>query len=326
MKISNARLVFSAALAVVVPGCSGGAWPGPIIPTPAPIAKLPPGALTTAPAQLSFSSLGSGAVQSFAASEPGYSGAFSESDTCATTAKVATASALGPSSLFQVTPLAVGTCAINITDLYGQKRSIAVTITQPPSGAQSPLGVTPTTLSFASTNAAAQTFTVAESGYSGAITETDSCAGVASISATGTTAGPSSAYAVTPRGAGTCIVTVADTFAQKANVAIVVAAAPPPSAGGPLVANPTALTFTASGPANDQTFNVSEQSYTGQLVESDSCAGIATITPATTPSGASVNYTVTPLAGGACSISIIDSFKQKAIVSLSVTTTGVIVQ
>jgi hypothetical protein len=56
--------------------------------------------------------------------ESGYSGTFSEGDTCAGIATIATAS-----PKFTVTPVAVGTCTITVLDISQRTVAVGVTVT-----------------------------------------------------------------------------------------------------------------------------------------------------------------------------------------------------
>jgi hypothetical protein len=71
-----------------------------------------------------FTSLGSSNAQSVSVTESGYSGTFSEVDTCAGIATIATAS-----PKFTVTPVAVGTCSITISDIPQRFVAVGVTVT-----------------------------------------------------------------------------------------------------------------------------------------------------------------------------------------------------
>ena len=65
---------------------------------------------------------------SFTASESGYSGAFTATNTCSGIATVTPSSASGPSAAFTVTPTANGTCTVTINDASNNSTSVNVTI------------------------------------------------------------------------------------------------------------------------------------------------------------------------------------------------------
>ncbi|HXM06701.1 MAG TPA: hypothetical protein VN936_04520, partial [Candidatus Acidoferrum sp.] len=69
------------------------------------------------------------------------------------------------------------------------------------------------------------------------------------------------------------------------------------------------------------TFSASETGYTGAFTESDTCSGIASVA-----AGAAGSYTITPSGAGTCSVTITDSYAQKAAVAVSVTVTGGVIQ
>ena len=91
--------------------------------------------------------------------------------------------------------------------------------------------------------------------------------------------------------------------------------APPPVAA-PLLASATTLTFIAAGSAHAQTFTVTEAGYAGTFTEVDTCAGVASVSPATA-TGPSAIFTVTPSASGSCSVTIKDGGGQTAGIAVS---------
>jgi hypothetical protein len=97
--------------------------------------------------------------------------------------------------------------------------STGFTAASAPTAAPTPpgtLAVKPASLTFIGTGAAlATTFTASETGYTGAFNESDTCSGIATVAA-----GAAGSYAITPSGAGSCNVTIADSYAQKAAVAV----------------------------------------------------------------------------------------------------------
>lgn len=111
-------------------GCGGGS--SGTSPVPGAIAT-PSGPIGLNTNGLSFIAAGSPNAQAFTASESGYSGTFTESDTChpaaGTIATVAPANANGPSATFTVTPQSAGSCAVTVTDAYGQTSAVTVGVT-----------------------------------------------------------------------------------------------------------------------------------------------------------------------------------------------------
>lgn len=95
--------------------------------------------------------------------------------------------------------------------------------------------------------------------------------------------------------------------------------APPP---GVLSANPTTLSFYASGSNAAQTVLVQETSFSGSLSETNTCSGIVTISP--TSSTSPYSAVVTPVAAGTCTITFSDG-TQTAPVGVTVTTAGITV-
>lgn len=98
-----------------------------------------------------------------------------------------------------------------------------------PSPSATASGVAPqtSTASIVFSSNAAVTFTVAEAGYAGAFTETDTCRpATGAIASVAAVAGASpAAYAVTPLGAGTCSIAIADASGRTTSVTVVVSTA-----------------------------------------------------------------------------------------------------
>jgi CHASE2 domain-containing sensor protein len=70
---------------------------------------------------------------------------------------------------------------------------------------------------------------------------------------------------------------------------------------------------------------VSENGYAGVFAESDTCASIAKVT-ATSANGPSATFTVTGVSGGSCMLTFRDAAGQARTVSVTVTTTGFVLQ
>jgi hypothetical protein len=81
------------------------------------------------PTSLSINGTGASYAQNTYVQETGYTGAFTESDKCATIATVTPSSGTGPAAMFTVTPSAAGTCAAKFADTNGNQVSVAITVT-----------------------------------------------------------------------------------------------------------------------------------------------------------------------------------------------------
>ncbi|HUA09973.1 MAG TPA: hypothetical protein VMA98_11975 [Candidatus Acidoferrales bacterium] len=99
----------------------------------------------------------------------------------------------------------------------------------------------------------------------------------------------------------------------------------PPSSPGTLTASPAALAISGTGAGYAQTTQVQETGYTGTLGESNTCSGVATISPSSA-SGPSATFTVTGSAPGSCTATISGGNSQQVTVTITVTTIGVGVQ
>ncbi|MEA2666416.1 MAG: hypothetical protein QOI11_3360 [Candidatus Eremiobacteraeota bacterium] len=175
------------------------------------------------------------------------------------------------------------------------------------------LTATPSSLSFAATNAAAQTFTVTGNGGTGpgtVSTNSSSCAGIAAVSGSG--GAPPQTFTVTPIGAGGCAVVVVDGEVSTI-VPVTVAQVTQPAA---VILTPSSLTFAASNSA-PQNVTVSYQGFVGQItVDQSKCTGIATFS---IPNGSLPQTgTVTPVAKGTCAITFTPSAAPAVTLSITV--------
>lgn len=199
---------------------------------------------------------------------------------------VTPASGSGP---FTVAPngKGVGSCVIVVRSADHQTQSVSIVI-----GA-TPLAVTPSSLTFTSPTAPAQTFTA-----SGAVAPYKATA--AGCTTLATLSGTSPTFTLTPVSSspgGTCVIKVTSADHQEATVIASV------SVGTTLSVTPVALSFvTPSSPT--QSFSVSGGTAPYTIASPD-CSGIATFTPTTLSSAGSV--TVTPAGAGSCGITVEDS-------------------
>jgi len=92
-----------------------------------------------------------------------------------------------------------------------------------------------------------------------------------------------------------------------------------------LVASPATVSINGVGAANAQPLTASESAYTGTITESDTCAGIATVSPGSGV-GPSLKETVTGVAGGTCVVTFKDATGETATSTVQVTTSGVVIQ
>lgn len=100
----------------------------PSSPAPTPSTAASPPAIAASPSSLSFAS---GSAQTLDVSESGYTGGFTESDTCnpfsGEIAAVSAGSNGNGAATYAITPVAAGTCTVTVTD--ASNRTIAVQIT-----------------------------------------------------------------------------------------------------------------------------------------------------------------------------------------------------
>ncbi len=172
------------------------------------------------------------------------------------------------------------------------------TPTPPPPPPSNPLTAVPSSLTFTSTTA--QSFVV--SGGSGTVTASNNCSNIAAL--TGPQSGAIGSWSVTPDlTTASCTATFTDTSNAAVTVNIGVQLG--------LAASPNTLNFTTT---TAQTFSVTGGN--GTITPTDTCAGIATLTPPA--SGIDGTWTVTPSANGNCGITFTDTSKTTAQVTISV--------
>jgi hypothetical protein len=86
----------------------------------------PPGVLSVNPTTVQLIGIGSSNAANVQVQETGYSGAFSEGDTCTGVATVTSSSATGPAATFTVTGSSAGSCNATFSDTLGQHVIIPV--------------------------------------------------------------------------------------------------------------------------------------------------------------------------------------------------------
>lgn len=180
------------ALTILIGGssaCSGSSNPNP----------APASPISVTPSTLLFLQP-SAPSQQFVVTDRNFTGSFIQSNSCTAVATVSaqTNPAVGPTSTWNIAPIAPGTCSVQIADGVGTTMVVV--------SVNGPLSANPTSASFQSTSSIAQTITVGAVGYTGAIAESDTCSGIAAIVPSGSNAavGPSAIFTVTPARIGAC--------------------------------------------------------------------------------------------------------------------------
>ncbi len=176
------------------------------------------------------------------------------------------------------------------------------------------ISAAPTSLSFAATNSAPQTFTVTGNAGTGPGTvsiNSSSCAGIATV--TGSGGPPPQTFTVTPAGAtGGCSIVAVD---GEVSTVVPVTVGQTNQAAA-LIVTPSSLTFAASNSA-PQSVTVSYQGYVGQTtVDQSKCAGIAVLSVLSGSLPATA--TVTPAGKGTCAITFIPSAAPPVTLSITV--------
>ena len=123
-------------LVALLAACGGGsstplapATAASTSPSPSPSASGGAGSPAVSTSTLSFVS---GAAQNVTVTESGYSGAFTESDTCnpysGEIASIAAGAKSAGSATYAITPIGAGTCTITFADAAGHTTGVNVTV------------------------------------------------------------------------------------------------------------------------------------------------------------------------------------------------------
>ena len=164
------------------------------------------------------------------------------------------------------------------------------------------VSISPSTIAFAGTGSAPQTFTVSSTvaGGTGAVIDSAACAPAVLISG-GSSTLPAT-YTVTPQTIGSCAIVF--TVGTK-SAAIGITVGTPPNSPGSIGGSGNGLTFTLGGAAQSYTVNVSGGSGPGTVTfDATACNGIATVSGAggTPPQ----TFTATPVGVGSCAVTVTD--------------------
>lgn len=270
--------------------------------TDLPIDVFALGKVVISPSKLAFKNV---AAQSVKVSQSGYTGSFSESDTCAAVAGIAAVSNAQGTAQFTVSPIGSGSCTATFTGGGGEAAVLAISASLPN------VVVSPAAMHFQSSNHA-QTVHVSQKEYEGIFTERDNCAGIATVTETADGGGRAT-YAVSATSDGSCTVTFAGGFNETGSVAVSVAL------HGPVVVTPSSLHFDAIGSAHAQTVTVTQRGSSGTFGKIDDCAGVATIV-----SSGKSTYKVTPTGDGACTAQFVGAGGQAEALTVLVETPGAI--
>jgi hypothetical protein len=278
-----------------------------------PISVTLPGGVVVVPNSLSFTATGSSHAKSVAVSQSRYTGTFAQSDTCAGIALLAPTSNTGGKAAYTVTPVGAGTCAATFTGGDKQHATLPISVVLP-----GPVVLAPPALSFTTSGVAnAKTVRASQSNYSGSFSTSDTCANVATVTASSNGGGAAS-YRVTAVGSGSCRVTV--TGGNQRSAVLPVSVKLP----GPVLLRPASLEFIATGASNVQTVHVSQSGYASAFTESSTCAAIATITSSSNANG-QATYVVTPVAAGSCRATFTGGNDVAAALPISVVLPGPVV-
>jgi len=158
------------------------------------------------------------------------------------------------------------------------------------------VAITPSSLAFSGSGAGSQTFTVSSTTANAPLPTIDpfGCGPVVTITTTSTTL--PATYTVTPQGNGACtfVFTIGN---RSATLGITVGG----GSGGSFTTTANPMVFTVGGAS--QIFNATASSGT-LSADPTSCNGIASVTGTGGPSPQ--NFTVSPIAVGSCTFSIVD--------------------
>jgi len=240
------------------------------------------GTVTLTPTSLTFNN-SSASNQNLTASETIYPGAFTAVSSNTAVATIGTISG----STIPIHPVGAGTSVITVSDANGHSATANVTV-------YGSLNVSPLSLTFKQApSGATLLIEVSETAYTNNFTVVSSNTAVATV--------PSSTYAgpgpiqipVTAVGAGTATITVSDNHGNSATVNV-------SDSFNPLAVSTNTLNF-ASSAAATQSFQVT--GGVNPYTVTSNNTGICTVSPP----DVNGNVTVTPVAAGTTTISIVDS-------------------
>jgi hypothetical protein len=274
--------------------------------SPLTIEVAPPGSVVVNPSAMAFTATGSGASQTVAISQSGFSGSFTETDNCTGIATIVPASAVGGTH-YRVTPEAKGNCAATFHGGNGESAPLTIGVTPPGN-----VVVKPDALKFHFLGSiAAQFADVSQTGFDGHFSEANTCSGTAIVTAASDVNGHS-VYRVTAIARGTCVATFTGGNRESVRLPIVVATLPP----GPVVVVPDSLDFSRTGIGSAKVALVGQLFYGGSFTASG-CDGIATLTPVLDLDGAAA-YKVVPIARGTCRVTFAGGDGKRAPLSIVV--------
>jgi hypothetical protein len=175
-----------------------------------------PGDVSVTPHSLTLFTAGPGGSQQVKVTQLHYDGAFTEKNTCAGIAVIASVNtASGGAAEYSATAIAKGTCTAIFTGGDGKSAPLSVMVL-------APVEVQPDSLTFVHAGSgAARHVAVTQSGFTGAFTESDTCKGIATVSQQNNTGGTAS-YMITPIGNGDCVATFTGGDQQSAPLSVAV--------------------------------------------------------------------------------------------------------
>lgn len=189
--------------------------------SPRQLSPIPLDAIVLTPASLSFTGPGTN-PQTFAASEDGFGGPFTLTDTCrspaGTVAGYSPTSGHGPLLAVTVVPLAHGACSIVVDDGV---RSAAEDV-----NVGTGLTVAPSSIVFSSPSDSAQSAVISQPGYTGTFALSDTCSRASPATATYTPTsgtGPALTVVISPGAVGECVITATDQAARSVSITVSVA-------------------------------------------------------------------------------------------------------
>lgn len=170
--------------------------------------SVAPAPLTLSSSTLSLAGVGAANASSVTIAEANYTGAFAVSG-CAFGVNPTSESASSGSATISVSNSQSGPCTVTVVDSYGQTKALSVNV------APSPIVLSSVNVALPGLGGSnAGSLSVSELGYVGAFT-VSGCSGVATVSTSTPSAG-SALLSVVGIAAGTCTLTVRDSFNQTA--------------------------------------------------------------------------------------------------------------
>lgn len=289
----------------------GQEWNGPTgVGTPNGIAAFAPPQIALSSQQLLFTATGETYAQKVKLTQPNFSGAFRETDTCAKVASVTAAGNAGGKATYTITATGFGTCTATFAGENFASAAVQIVVAHP-------IVILHQNGSLLLTvGDRTSGIYMSQDGFDGPFTETNNCAEVANVeqavAQTGNY-GVNWVSKVTPVAVGSCTVTISGGYGVTATMLVDVAA--------PIVVSPVAMDFYATGSSYGRSVAITQASFARGFDITGICGvlgkNVVTYSVVTNAHG-SATVGMIPQNNGRCSLTITGDYGLTATVPIYV--------